>query len=483
MRFFGGCDFTPHDAPDAQPGRGRLHQGRADGRRPRRSRRRARRRPSWSRRSRTRSAATSIASRSSRAGSTPTASRRRRSTTSPGRATRKPGAGRQAAARRQHRRRRERDLDQHHRRPRADHGLEGSRVRPGRSAPSTTRACSRSRRPRWTAYDAKRFGVKMPPEVPMIGQERAYTSPIWYTPGSVLIARDVMRLLREPLAALPRARSAALRASFALARRRVRRRPRDASSSRAGEIEHLARGFARTWQRPPTPAELDGLDRRLRARGGLLPRGDGARARSRRHRRAPPPPAEDGVPRRGRRDGPPPTDAELQAFLVAHPERYPPRARRCSFRQVFVKPRPARRRARATTPRRCVARLAAAGADADTATLGDPLMLPADLDAGRHRARWRALFGDAFVDGDRGARAGRWARARRVRLRPPPRASSASRERRDASRARRRPRRPSRATWHAAERKRMVEAAYRQLRDPLRGRRRAGRGQDAVAAR
>jgi hypothetical protein len=36
--------------------------------------------------------------------------------------------------------------------------------------------------PRWTAYDAKYFNVKMGPEVTMQMQERAYTSPIWYTP-------------------------------------------------------------------------------------------------------------------------------------------------------------------------------------------------------------------------------------------------------------------------------------------------------------
>jgi hypothetical protein len=37
--------------------------------------------------------------------------------------------------------------------------------------------------PRWTAFDQARFNYTMPANVPHVLQERAFTSPIWYSPS------------------------------------------------------------------------------------------------------------------------------------------------------------------------------------------------------------------------------------------------------------------------------------------------------------
>ena len=37
-------------------------------------------------------------------------------------------------------------------------------------------------KPSWQAHDARYFGVKVSDDIPMTVQDRAYTSPIWYTP-------------------------------------------------------------------------------------------------------------------------------------------------------------------------------------------------------------------------------------------------------------------------------------------------------------
>ena len=104
-----------------------------------------------------------------------------------------------------------------------------------------------------------------------------------------------------------------------------------------GLVEHLASGFGRTWQRPPTDAELKGLiddyvkeEIATREAVGMgLDRDDTIIRRRLRQKLEFL--VEDAA------SSAPPTDAELEAWLEKHPQSF--RAEpQLAFRQVYVSP-------------------------------------------------------------------------------------------------------------------------------------------------
>ena len=155
-----------------------------------------------------------------------------------------------------------------------------------------------------------------------------------------------------------------------------------------GLVEHLASGFTRTWQRPPTDAELKGLiDDYVKEE--IATREAVAMGLDR----------DDTIIRRRLRQkleflvedaasSSPPTTRSSQAWLQKHPETF--RAEpQLAFRQVYVSPTRRGGASAAAEAEKLLARLRARGTDATTDGLGDASMLPAEH-AARAAARGRA---------------------------------------------------------------------------------------------
>ena len=162
-----------------------------------------------------------------------------------------------------------------------------------------------------------------------------------------------------------------------------------------GRVASLAAGFQKTWQRPPTDAELKGLiDDYVReeiatreAVAAGLDRDDTIIRRRLRQKLEFL--AEEAI------DSAPPSEAELQAWLDGHADTYRIEPQ-IAFRQVYVS-RDRRGRSAEADARALLSTLEAAGPQGSIEGLGDSLMLPAEVGLEPQREVARA-FGQEFAD-------------------------------------------------------------------------------------
>jgi hypothetical protein len=145
------------------------------------------------------------------------------------------------------------------------------------------------------------------------------------------------------------------------------------------QVENLAFAFAKTWQRPPTDKELVGLVRdRVREevyyREAMALGLDKDDTVIRRRLRQKMEFISDDVAKQTE-----PTDAELNAYLQAHADRFPVE-QRFTFRQVYLNPDKHRATLMADAER-LLTQLRQAGDKADLSALGDTFLLDHDFTA------------------------------------------------------------------------------------------------------
>jgi len=211
------------------------------------------------------------------------------------------------------------------------------------------------------------------------------------------------RLLREPLAHFLLV-GALLFAVYGLAGKPRQAAPETIAITRA-QIDALATGFAKTWQRAPRPDELQGLIQD-RVREEVYCREAIALGLDK----------DDTIIRRRLRqkmefvseDVAPdvePTEADLRAYLSAHREsfRVDPRL---SFRHVYLDPE-RHRGTLAADARQLLATLNAEGGAADPTRAGDPFLLDHTFDDAPAGVVAKQ-FGDGFAAALAGLVPGRW---------------------------------------------------------------------------
>jgi hypothetical protein len=158
------------------------------------------------------------------------------------------------------------------------------------------------------------------------------------------------------------------------------------------DVTQLVAGWEQTWQRPPTPAELDGLIRdhikeEVYYREGLRLGLDKDDTVIRRRIRSKMEFLTDA-----RIDAAVPNDATLQAWLAHNPQKYAPEAR-YSFDQVYLGGSDA-----AALQARAKSLLAELRRGTDWSRLGDAISLPRSVES-LDRERVAATFGADFVAG------------------------------------------------------------------------------------
>jgi len=166
-----------------------------------------------------------------------------------------------------------------------------------------------------------------------------------------------------------------------------------------GQIEHLAAGFTRTWQRPPTPAEMAGLVRdRVREevyyREAIAMGLDKDDTIIRRRLRQKMEFISDDIAAQAE-----PTEAELDAYLQAHPDMFRTEPH-FSFSHVYLNPEKHGDHLAADAAQLLTQlnRAEASNNDkVDVSLLGDAIMLEHQFTAVR-RSEVSNLFGEAFVE-------------------------------------------------------------------------------------